>query len=161
MLDPRTLSARSPSIRPARVANTTPMVTHSTACVASDTPVKPVDTEAINVQAYWEQPSQPPSAEPGMHRIPLEVVTPRRFGFGARRPAPSPVDACHPAGAKEPETAVHSTGEEHGATGLQPGEYRVILTVDGQTITQQVTIMPDPRALPKGADALPEQDDDE
>ena len=26
------------------------------ACVASDTPVKPVDTEAINVQAYWMEP---------------------------------------------------------------------------------------------------------
>jgi hypothetical protein len=25
-------------------------------CLASDTPVKPVDTEAINVQAVWEQP---------------------------------------------------------------------------------------------------------
>src|SRR6202041_3409240 len=56
-------------------------------CLASDTPVKPVDTEAINVQAYWEEPATPPSAAPGMHRIALNVVAPRGFGFG-RRPTP-------------------------------------------------------------------------
>src|SRR5579863_9458233 len=39
------------------------------ACAASDTPVKPPDTEAINVQAIWEQPTQPPSAAEGMHRF--------------------------------------------------------------------------------------------
>jgi len=61
------------------------------ACVASDTPVKPVDTEAINVQAYWEQPTAPPSAEPGMHRIALNVAAPRasawaRGALQLRRP---------------------------------------------------------------------------
>ncbi|MGA9464536.1 MAG: hypothetical protein WBV28_17240, partial [Terracidiphilus sp.] len=30
------------------------------ACLASDTPLKPVDTEAINVQAYWMEPAPPP-----------------------------------------------------------------------------------------------------
>jgi len=35
------------------------------ACLASDTPVRPVDTEAINVQAIWEQPAEPPSAAAG------------------------------------------------------------------------------------------------
>ena len=41
------------------------------ACAASDTPVRPVDTEAINVQAIWEQPAPPPSAAAGMHRFAL------------------------------------------------------------------------------------------
>jgi len=130
------------------------------ACVASDTPVKPVDTEAINVQAYWLEPTPPPSAQPGMHRIALNVAAPRGFGFGARRPPPSPVDACHPAGTLPPaETAPMRPGQ--GAPGLQPGEYTVKLTVDGQTLTQPVTIKPDPRKLPKGGAAPPVEDDDE
>ena len=130
------------------------------ACVASDTPVNPVDTEAINVQAYWEQPTPPPSAEPGMHRIALNVA-PRRFGFGGRRPAPPPVDACHPAGttAAPPEAPVR--GQGRGAPTLEPGDYTVKLTVDGQTLKQPVKILPDPRALPKGADAVPVANDDE
>jgi hypothetical protein len=37
----------------------------------------------------------------------------------------------------------------------------VKLTVDGQTLTQPVTILPDPRTLPKGADASPEENDDD
>ena len=129
------------------------------ACVASDTPVKPVDTEAINVQAYWEQPTPPPSAEPGMHRIALNVVAPRGFGMGQRRPATPPVDACHPAGSPAPNTPPIRPGR--GPTGLQPGNYTVKLTVDGQEFKQPVTIKPDPRDLPNGAEASPDEDDDE
>jgi hypothetical protein len=52
--------------------------------------------------------------------------------------------------------------QRHGreTTGLQPGEYTVKLTLDGQTYTQRVTVKPDPRHLTSGADALPEGDDD-
>jgi photosystem II stability/assembly factor-like uncharacterized protein len=126
------------------------------ACVASDTPVKPVDTEAINVQAHWEQPTLPPSAAPGMHRVALNVAGPR-FSFG-RRPPPPPVDACHPAGSVQPEAAPAPPGR--GIPGLEPGAYTVRFTVDGQTLTQPVTVKPDPRKLPKGADAPPDDDDD-
>ncbi len=38
------------------------------ACAASDTPVRPPDTETLNVVASWQQPAQPPSAAAGMHR---------------------------------------------------------------------------------------------
>jgi len=34
------------------------------ACAASDTPVRPVNTETLNVQAIWEQPAQPPPRRP-------------------------------------------------------------------------------------------------
>jgi photosystem II stability/assembly factor-like uncharacterized protein len=129
------------------------------ACLASDTPVKPVDTEAINVQAYWEQPAMPPSAQPGMHRIALTVVARRRFEFGPRPPAPPPADACHPAGA--PASQPQSAASARGPQGLQPGEYTVRLTVDGQTLTQPVKVLPDPRELPKGAESVPDDDDDE
>lgn len=128
------------------------------ACVASDTPVKPVDTETINVQAYWEQPEMPPSAEPGMHRIALNVVPPRRFFFGPP-PPPPPADACHPAGvsASQQQPPAHARGPQ----GLQPGEYTVRLTVDGQTFSKPVNVRPDPRELPKGADPVPDEDDDQ
>jgi len=129
------------------------------ACAASDTPVKPVDTEAINVQAYWEQPAAPPSAEPGMHRIALNVAAARGFGMGSRRPATPPVDACHPAGSPAPAAAPTRPGR--GPTGLQPGNYTVKLTVDGQEFTQPVTIKPDPRDLPSGAEASPGGNDDD
>jgi hypothetical protein len=71
------------------------------ACEASDTPVKPVDTETINVQAYWMQPAMPPSTQAGMHRVALNVAATGGFGGGGRRGAPAtpPVNACHPAGA--------------------------------------------------------------
>jgi photosystem II stability/assembly factor-like uncharacterized protein len=130
------------------------------ACVASDTPVKPVDTEAVNVQAYWVEPVPPPSALPGMHRIALNVAPPRGFGFG-RRPPPPPVDACHPAGTPAPEPDTPPVRPARGVSGLKPGEYTVRLTVDGQTFTQSLTVKPDPRRLPAGADAAPDQNDDE
>jgi photosystem II stability/assembly factor-like uncharacterized protein len=135
-----------------------------TACQASDTPVKPVDTEAINVQAIWEQPAPPPSATAGMHRIALNVPTQRGFGGGGggRRGAapPPPVDACHPAGTPAPQPEAGPQTRGRGTSGLQPGDYTVKLTVDGQTYTQPVTIKADPRNLPSGADASPEGEED-
>ena len=133
-----------------------------TVCQASDTPVKPVDTEAINVQAIWEQPTPPPSATAGMHRIALNVAAQRGFAGGGRRGAapPPPVDACHPAGTPAPQPEVGPQRRGRGASGLQPGDYTVKLTVDGQTYTQPVAIKPDPRNLPTGADASPEGEED-
>ncbi len=117
------------------------------ACAASDTPVRPVDTEAINVEAVWQQPTPPPSAEAGMHRVALDVAVPRGGGGGGPRPAAPPVkDACNPTATATP-TAPRPRGQR-GAGGLQPGDYTIRLTVDGQTYTQPVTIHPDPRGVP-------------
>jgi photosystem II stability/assembly factor-like uncharacterized protein len=98
------------------------------ACAASDTVVKPPDTEALNVEATWEQPSQPPSAEAGMHRFAIGQ-TGRRFGRAA---SPAPKDACSGAPPSSP---------------IAPGDYTVRLTVDGQTYTQPFTVKPDPRDI--------------
>ncbi|MEO6805214.1 MAG: glycoside hydrolase, partial [Edaphobacter sp.] len=65
------------------------------ACAASDAPAPPVNTETINVQAVWEEPAQPPSAQAGMHRIALNAAPPPRFGRSGS-PAPAPRDACSP-----------------------------------------------------------------
>jgi photosystem II stability/assembly factor-like uncharacterized protein len=130
------------------------------ACAASDTPVRPVDTEAINVQAIWMQPPQPPSAAAGMHRYALGGAAGRGAGFGGGfgrgggTPAP---DACTPAGTAPGISAVaagrggRGGGGRGGAPGLQPGQYSVRLTVDGRTYSQAVTIKPDPRGAPSGA----------
>jgi photosystem II stability/assembly factor-like uncharacterized protein len=113
-------------------------------CAASDTVVKPVDTEAINVQAIWERPSPPPSAAAGMHRFALAPAPPR-FGFG-RGPAESPTGACASSTPTAPATPRPAGGGGRGfGQGLQPGSYSVRLTVDGQTFTQPLTILQDPR----------------
>jgi photosystem II stability/assembly factor-like uncharacterized protein len=121
------------------------------ACSASDAPVKPVDTETLNVQAYWQQPAQPPSAAAGMHRFVLGTPAAGGFGGGGggRRgaAAPAPKDACNPTGA--PPSAPTPRGQGRGGpSGLAPGQYTIRLTVDGQTYTQPATIKPDPRGVP-------------
>ncbi len=144
------------------------------ACAASDTPVRPVDTETLNVQAYWMEPAQPPSAAAGMHRFALGAPAGRGGGGGGRGAAvPAARDACSP-----PETPGQAPaaaqaagagrggrggrgggggsgfagggGGRGGAGGLQAGPYTVRLTVDGQTYTQPVTVKPDPRGSPAG-----------
>src|SRR3984957_10346113 len=50
--------------------------------VASDTPVRAPDTETLNVQAIWQQPTQPPSATAGMHRIAIGGTAGRGGGGG-------------------------------------------------------------------------------
>jgi hypothetical protein len=115
------------------------------ACAASDTPVKPVDTEAINVQAIWEQPPQPPSAAVGMHRFALAGVAARGGGGGGRgAAAPPPLDACT-SSTPAPSAQPGRGGGRGGAPVLQPGQYTVRLTVDGSTYTQPVIVKPDPR----------------
>ena len=125
------------------------------ACAASDTPIKPVDTEAINVQAVWRQAAQPPSAAAGMHRVALAPPPSRDFDGGPRAPAaPAPKDACTPsAGTAAPPAAVHpATAGRRAPVTLQPGEYTVRMTVEGQTYTQPVTLKPDPRGVPNAPD---------
>jgi len=141
------------------------------ACAASDTPVRPVDTETLNVQAIWQQPAQPPSAAAGMHRFALGGGGGRGGGggFGRGGGAPPAPDACTPpAGAADTQAATPPAGGRGGRGGrgggggggggrggvptLQPGPYTVRLTVDGQTYTQPVTVKPDPRGAPNGVD---------
>lgn len=126
------------------------------ACAASDTPVRPVDTETINVQAIWMQPAPPPAATAGMHRFALGGGGGRGFGgFGRGAQAPPVKDAC--AGAMPAPEGGRGRGGRggRGAGGLQPGQYTVRLVVDGQTYTQPVDVKPDPRGAPNGPDASP------
>lgn len=124
------------------------------ACSASDTPVRPVDTETLNVQAYWQEPAQPPSAAAGMHRIALGAAAGRGGGggFGRGGNAPQVHDACTgdmPSPQQGGRRGGGGGGGGRGAGGLQAGNYTVRLTVDGQTYTQAVTVKPDPRGDPE------------
>jgi photosystem II stability/assembly factor-like uncharacterized protein len=121
---------------------------HVAACSASDTPVTAVDTEKINVQAIWEEPTLPPSADAGMHRVVLNVAAPRGGGGGGGRGvAPTkPHDACSPPD-DTPATVPMPRGGRRGPVELTPGEYTVRLTVDGKTYTKPSTIKPDPRGV--------------
>ena len=125
------------------------------ACLASDAPFKPVDTETINVQAYWVEPTPPPSVAAGMHRVALDVATSRFGAGGARRGSapPPPVDACHPAGTLAVDAGA---GGRSSSPGLQPGNYSVRLTANGQTYAQPVIVKADPRNLPEGAASGPQ-----
>ena len=118
------------------------------ACAASDTPVRPPDTETLNVQAVWEQPAQPPSAAAGMHRFALGGGGGRGAGgFGRGVAAPAVRDACTAASGPAAPAGGRGGGRGgRGATGLQPGQFTVRLTVDGKTYTQPVTVKADPRS---------------
>ncbi len=129
------------------------------ACAASDTPVKPVDTEKIIVQAIWMEPPPPPSATAGMHRFALNLKQRRGEEYGGGAPEAAPHDACT---GSLPPPAPHVRGEgRRGAVALEPGDYIVRLTVDGKTYTQPAVIAPDPRgAKPYDEDENPNNDDD-
>jgi photosystem II stability/assembly factor-like uncharacterized protein len=117
-------------------------------CAASDTPLREVDTETLNVQAYWEQPVPPPSAAAGMHRFALGAGAGRGGFGGGRGAAPAPVDACNPPGSAPAGGGRGGRGGRGGGPAVQAGQYTVRLTVDGQSYTQPVTVKPDPRGNP-------------
>ena len=118
------------------------------ACAASDTPVRPVDIETLNVQAIWEIPTELAPAAAGMHRVALGGTAPRGVGGGGRGGAGAPVGgACGTVSAQ----VIPAGGGRGGAGGLRPGQYSVRLTVDGQAYTQPVTVKSDPRGVPEGA----------
>jgi photosystem II stability/assembly factor-like uncharacterized protein len=112
------------------------------ACAASDTPVKAVDTEAINVESIWEEPASPPSVDAGMHRFALGLAAPRA-AFG-RTVVPSAKDAC--TGVVQSTLTTRRGGGLPAANPvLAAGKYTVRLTVDGQTYTQTASVKKDPK----------------
>ena len=129
------------------------------ACAASDTPVRPVETETINVQAYWLEPTPPPSAAAGMHRFAIGAPAGRGGGGGGRgATAAAPKDAC----SSSPIAGQgRGGGGRGGNAGLPAGQLTLRLTVDGQTYTQPVTINPDPRGAPEGSGASTAANDDD
>ena len=85
----------------------------------------------LNVPAYWLRPFQPLATEPGMHRFVWDLHGPPQTGGG--RGGQPPISAI-----------VHDTPWGQGEW-MPPGDYTVILTVNGQRYTQQLIVKPDPR----------------
>jgi hypothetical protein len=112
------------------------------ACAASDAPVKPVDTEKIDVQALWREPAAPPMATAGMHRFALNVQQSRGEEFGGAA-EPALHDAC--TGSIPAKPAPARGQGRRGLVALEPGDYSIRLSVDGKTYTQPVVVAPDPR----------------
>jgi photosystem II stability/assembly factor-like uncharacterized protein len=134
------------------------------ACAASDTPVRPVDTETINVQAYWLEPTQPPSAAAGMHRFAIGGPPGRGGAGGGGRgaaPPPPPQDACSSVQVAPAGGGGRGGGGRGGDPGLQPGQYTLRMTIGGQTFTQAVTIKADPRGAPAATRGAQADDDDD
>ncbi len=115
------------------------------ACAASDMDVPKVDTEAINVQAIWEQPVRPPSITAGTHRFALAPAMRRRRPRSGQEPS---TGSCGPSPAPSEVSDDSQPGTR--VERLTPGDYTVRLTADGQSLSQPVRIKPDPRLETKG-----------
>lgn len=96
---------------------------------SDDKPIEP-DPKKLRVPAYWVRPPQTLSAAPGFHRFLWDMHY-----------APIPkVEPEFPIAAIYRNTPAQATGPW-----ANPGSYSVVLTTNGQTFTQPLTLKMDPR----------------
>jgi photosystem II stability/assembly factor-like uncharacterized protein len=91
---------------------------------------EPVDAKKLDVPTYWVRPSRALSAEAGMHR----------FIWDLHFPAPEVLEHSYPISA-----IYHDTPRAPLGAAVLPGQYSVILTVNGKKYTQPLTVRMDPR----------------
>ncbi len=90
----------------------------------------PPQAEQLNIPLYWVRPSQVLSAAAGMHRFLWDMHY-------------SPLPGSR---ADYPIAAVYrNTAPEPSSPWVMPGQYTVILTANGKSYTQQLTVKIDPR----------------
>jgi photosystem II stability/assembly factor-like uncharacterized protein len=100
----------------------------------------PVDP-MLSIPAYWVRPSQTLSAEAGMHRWLWDMHYPNVPGVEAEYPI-----AAVP----------HNTTPAPSGPWVLPGNYTVVLTVNGKSYSQPLTVKMDPRVKTPSA-ALAQQ----
>jgi photosystem II stability/assembly factor-like uncharacterized protein len=99
---------------------------------SADVPA-PMDLKRLGTAPEWFTTPSTVSAAPGMHR----------FVWPIRYPAPAGVSGRRSGG---------GSGAFADGVWAPPGNYKVVLTVNGQKFTQPLTIVPDPRVkLPASA----------
>ncbi len=91
--------------------------------------LEPIDP-MLNIPAYWVRPQPILSAEAGMHRWLWDMHSPQVPG----------VEPEYPIAAVPHNTAPQPTGPW-----AMPGQYTVVLTVNGKSYSQPLTIKMDPR----------------
>lgn len=111
------------------------------ACAASDMDVRKVDTETLNVQAIWEQPTPAPATSAGTHRFALAAGGRRRRPGAAPEPATGSCADSQPTGSE----GGNNSQQQGRPEGLSSGDYNVRLSVNGHSYSQPVRIKPDPR----------------
>jgi photosystem II stability/assembly factor-like uncharacterized protein len=104
---------------------------------ASSDKVAPPDPKELKIPAYWVRPPQPLSAAPGLHRFLWDMHLP---------PVPG-ADPEYPIAAIPGKTAPDPTGPW-----AAPGKYTVVLTANGKSYTQPLTLKMDPRVKATPAD---------
>jgi photosystem II stability/assembly factor-like uncharacterized protein len=96
---------------------------------ASSDPV-PTPDPKLKIPRYWVKPAQPLSAAAGLHR----------FYWDLHMEPLKEVEPDYPMTAVLQKTAARPTGPW-----VAPGEYSVVLTADGKTFGQPLTVKMDPR----------------
>jgi hypothetical protein len=103
---------------------------------SSDLPQK-YDPKKLRIPEYWIRPLQSVSTKAAMHRFLWDLHYP---------PVPN-VGPEYPLAATYRNTAPTPT-----SPWVAPGNYTVVLTVDGKTLTQPLTVQMDPRVKASAAD---------
>jgi len=103
---------------------------------ASNDPVPPPDPQ-LSIPSYWLRPPQVLSSKAGFHRFLWDVHLPPVAGI----PPEYPIAAVY-----------ENTAPAPTSPWAMPGKYTVVLTVDGQRYTQDLTLVMDPRVKTSTAD---------
>jgi photosystem II stability/assembly factor-like uncharacterized protein len=96
-----------------------------------------VDPKALNVPTYWVRPGRVLSATAGMHR----------FVWNLHYPEPDVLAHEYPISAVNHDTPRYPLG-----AAVLPGQYSVILSVDGKKYTQTLQLRMDPRVKTSAED---------
>ena len=97
---------------------------------SSNDKIEPVNPKEFNVPMYWVRPARTLSASSGMHR----------FLWDLTYPAPDVLAHEYPISAIYHDTPLYPLG-----AAVLPGQYKLVLTVGGQSYTQPIDVKMDPR----------------
>lgn len=103
---------------------------------SSTDPVEQIDP-MLEIPTYWVRPPQQLSSGAGMHRFLWDMHYPPTPGIKPEYPI-----AAVP----------HNTAPQPTSPWAMPGQYKIVLTVNGQSYTQPLTIQMDPRVKTSNAD---------